>query len=105
VNGNRRARRGRIVVMAAEVKTNHHPRRWRRIKPTGRLASIGKLLVDEPATVVDCNIVDYAAGGACIDLDFDAARRLPPRFVLLHLGRKVRCRVVWRHGRRVGVLF
>ena len=52
--------------------------------------------------VIDCTIVDYSAGGACLDVGFV---NLPQRFELLWGTTKKKCRVVWKAGRRFGVVF
>jgi hypothetical protein len=52
---------------------------------------------------IDCGVVDYSAGGACLEMDGQVS--LPSRFELLFGGAKKRCRLVWRTGRRLGVAF
>lgn len=78
-------------------------RRFNRIRPTGNLSKTGKIIVDPKSPVVDCSIVDYSAGGACIEV---APRTsLPKRFELLYSGTKKKCRVVWVNGSRLGLSF
>jgi hypothetical protein len=79
-----------------------YPRRFARVRPSGR-SSKAKIIVGPKAPVIDCNIIDYSAGGACLDVD--SQTKLPERFELLFGGTKKRCRVVWTAGRRRGVVF
>lgn len=79
------------------------PRRFIRLRPGEKMSSEARLVVGPKAPVVACQIIDYSAGGACIELDGDVA--LPARFELIHGGVKKRCRVVWKRGPRIGLLF
>lgn len=78
-------------------------RRFARIRPGGTISSAASLIVGPKLPVVACNVVDYSAGGACVELAADIT--LPQRFELLHSGTKKKCRIVWRKARRVGVAF
>jgi hypothetical protein len=80
-----------------------HPRRFARIRPTGRDSNVAKLIVGPKAPVIDCKVVDYSPGGACLEIS--GQTKLPDRFELLFGGTKKRCRVVWNVGRRLGVAF
>jgi hypothetical protein len=80
-----------------------YPRRFARVRPTGRNSDAAKLILDPKAPVVDCRIVDYSPGGACLEISGQI--KLPNRFELLFGGTKKRCRVVWSAGRRLGVTF
>jgi hypothetical protein len=80
-----------------------HPRRFARIRPTGRDSNVAKLIVGPKAPVIDCKVVDYSPGGACLEIG--GQTKLPDRFELLFGGTKKRCRVVWNVGRRLGVAF
>ena len=80
-----------------------HPRRFIRVRPTGRDSDGAKLIVDPKAPVIDCRVVDYSPGGACLEVWGQI--NLPNRFELLFGGTKKRCRVVWSAGRRMGVAF
>ena len=53
--------------------------------------------------MIDCRLVDYSPGGACLEIFPVVA--LPERFELLHGAVKKKCRVAWRRGIRVGVAF
>ncbi|NVN86368.1 MAG: PilZ domain-containing protein [Rhodopseudomonas sp.] len=79
------------------------PRRFARVRPSGAMSNKARLIVGPKLPVVDCRIVDYSAGGACIELIRDA--NLPARFELLHGGIKKHCRVVWKRGLRHGLVF
>jgi hypothetical protein len=80
-----------------------HPRRFARVRPTGRISDVAILIVDPKAPVIDCRVVDYSPGGACLEIR--GQTRLPSRFELLFGGTKKHCRVVWSAGRRLGVAF
>lgn len=80
-----------------------HQRRFARLKPTGPMSRFGKIIIDPRTPAVDCLIIDYSAGGACLDIADAAA--LPKRFDLLYAGSRKKCRVVWTTGRRMGVSF
>jgi len=53
--------------------------------------------------VVDCHVIDYSPGGACLEVDPQI--KLPNRFELVFGPTKKRCRTVWTAGRRLGVVF
>lgn len=80
-----------------------HPRRFARVRPSGQVSSVAKIIVDRRVPVIDCSIVDYSAGGACLELASQIS--LPRRFELLHGRTRKRCRLIWTAGRRVGVAF
>ena len=77
-----------------------HPRRFARVRPTGRISDVAILIVDPKAPVVDCRVVDYSPGSACLEIREQTT--LPGRFELLFGGTKKHCRVVWSAGRRLG---
>jgi hypothetical protein len=79
------------------------PRRFARVRPTGRISSEAKLIVGPKAPPVACSVVDYSAGGACLEICGQI--NLPNRFELLFGGTKKRCRIVWKAGQRLGVSF
>jgi hypothetical protein len=80
-----------------------HPRLFTRVRPTGQMSSAAKIIVSPQAPAIDCNVVDYSPGGACLEVR--GQLKLPSRFELLFGGTKKRCRVVWNAGRRLGVAF
>lgn len=79
------------------------PRRFTRVRPTGRNADVAKLIVGPKDPVIDCRVIDYSPGGACLEVF--GQPRLPNRFELLFGGTKKHCRIVWNSGRRLGVAF
>ena len=79
-----------------------YPRRFARVRPAGK-SSAAKLIVGPKAPVIDCRVVDYSPGGACIEVWGQVT--LPNRFELLFGVTRKRCRVVWSSGRRLGVTF
>jgi hypothetical protein len=80
-----------------------YPRRFARVRPTGRNSDAGKLIIGPKDPLIDCRIVDYSPGGACLEIS--AQITVPARFDLLFGGTRKRCRVVWSAGRRMGVAF
>jgi hypothetical protein len=78
-------------------------RRFERVKPSGPLSRSGKVFVDSRSPAIDCVIVDYSAGGACLEVPPRAP--LPNRFELFYAGTRKKCRVVWTKGLRLGVSF
>jgi hypothetical protein len=80
-----------------------HQRRFTRVRPNGRNSDAAKLIVDPKTPVIDCRVVDYSPGGACLEISGQV--KVPNRFELLYGGTKKRCRVVWTAGRRLGVAF
>jgi hypothetical protein len=80
-----------------------YPRLFTRVRPSGKNSSVAKLIVGPKLPVIDCRVVDYSAGGACLEIFGQI--QLPNRFELLFGGTKKRCRVVWSAGRRLGVAF
>ena len=80
-----------------------YPRRFARVRPAGRDSDAAKLITGPRDPVVDCKIVDYSPGGACLEVW--AQTKLPRRFDLLFGGTKKHCRVVWSTGKRIGVAF
>ena len=81
----------------------HQNRRFARVRPSGNLSRFGKIIIDPKSPVIDCGIVDYSAGGACLEVV--PPRSLPQRFELLYSGTRKKCRVVWTRGARLGVSF
>ncbi len=81
----------------------NHPRRFARVRPAGQVSRVGKIIVAPRDPVIDCTIVDYSAGGACLDVG--RVLDLPQRFELLWGTTRKKCRMVWKSGRRAGVVF
>ena len=81
----------------------HHQRLFARTKPQGRISKTAKILFGPKAPVLGCTLIDYSAGGACLQLDKHVD--LPQRFEVLYGTTKKRCRLVWKRGLRIGVAF
>jgi hypothetical protein len=79
------------------------PRRFARLRPSGKVSNTAKIIVDPKVPPIDCTVIDYSAGGACLQVIFGTS--LPNRFELLHGVTRKRCRVVWKQGQRLGVSF
>ena len=80
-----------------------HPRRFVRVKPSGLVSRQAKIITGPAKPVINCTLIDYSPGGACVDLGGQVA--IPDRFELLHVNTKKRCRVAWKRGTRIGVVF
>jgi hypothetical protein len=78
-------------------------RRFARVRPTGLVSKVGKLVVDAKTPAIDCDVIDLSAGGACLQVRSDAT--LPKRFEFLHGGTRRKCSLVWKAGRRLGVSY
>lgn len=78
-------------------------RRFVRIKPSAQISSKAHIITDIKAPMIECRVIDYAAGGACLELD--PGKLVAKKFELLHSGTRKKCRVVWTAGRRIGVSF
>ena len=79
------------------------PRRFARLRPSGKVSNTARIIVGLKVAPIDCTVVDYSAGGACLQVIFGTS--LPNRFELLHGVTRKRCRVVWKQGQRLGVSF
>ena len=78
-------------------------RRFTRVHPSGQTAKSAKILPGPKAAPIDCTVVDYSPGGACLEVF--GQTRLPQRFELLYGSTRKKCRMVWTAGRRLGVAF
>jgi hypothetical protein len=76
-----------------------------RMRPEGRISKTAKIFLGSgpKAPVVDCLLVDYSPGGACLQLEKFVA--VPERFEVLYGTTRKRCRAVWKRGLRIGVVF
>ena len=79
-----------------------HPRRFARVRPAGQVSAVAKIIRAPRDPLIDCTILDYSAGGACLDVGLID---LPLRFELLWGATRKKCRKVWKAGRRIGVAF
>jgi hypothetical protein len=68
------------------------------------MGAAATIIVDPRTPVINCTIVDYSAGGACIEV-CGQRTALPSRFELLYGSIRKKCRVVWSRGVRLGVTF
>jgi len=80
-----------------------YPRLFARTKPSGRISTAAKIFAGANGAAVECVLVDYSAGGACLQLKASVA--LPDRFDVLYGTTRKHCRVVWKRGLRLGVAF
>jgi hypothetical protein len=78
-------------------------RLYPRQRPDGRLSRTAKIVSAPKAPVIECILIDYSAGGACLQLQKHAD--LPPRFEVIYGTTRKRCRLVWKRAMRVGVAF
>ncbi len=79
------------------------PRLYKRIVPTGLVSKRAQIIVGPKSPVIDCTVIDYSAGGACLGLS--GLVNLPNRFDFVYGSVKKRCRLVWQKGLRLGVAF
>ena len=86
-----------------EFAVMQYPRLYARQRPQGRISSVAKICIGPKAPVIECILVDYSAGGACLQLE--KFTTLPDRFEVLYGTTRKRCRVVWKRGLRLGVAF
>jgi hypothetical protein len=92
-----------VVHTEDEFAGMQYPRLYPRQRPQGRLSNVAKIFFDAKSPVIQCILVDYSAGGACLQLEKLIA--LPERFEVLYGTTRKRCRVVWKRGMRIGVAF
>ena len=78
-------------------------RLYPRQRPDGRLSRTAKIVSAPKAPVIECILIDYSAGGACLQLQKHAD--LPPRFEVIYGTTRKRCRLVWKRAMRIGVSF
>jgi hypothetical protein len=78
-------------------------RRFLRVRPSSHSSKVAKIVCGPRDPIIDCTVIDYAPGGACLEVSFGTI--LPSRFELVWAGTKKKCRVVWSKGRRTGVAF
>ena len=79
------------------------PRLHERVAPQGTQPKLAKIIVDAAAPPLDCTVVDYSTGGACLELS--GRPTLPSRFELQYGANRKDCMLVWIRDRRVGVEF
>jgi hypothetical protein len=79
------------------------PRLYKRIAPSGQMSRTGKIILGPKEPILTCTVVDYSAGGACLEVCGRSS--MPDRFEFLYGNVKKKSRVVWRRGVRFGVAF
>jgi len=78
-------------------------RLYKRVRPGGLMSRQAKIVVDPKSPPVDCIVIDYSPGGACLELT--GLHKPPSRFELLYGTTRKKCRLVWSRGIRIGVAF
>lgn len=79
------------------------PRLYKRVRPSGQMARTATIILGPKQPAINCNVIDYSAGGACIEICGQVT--LPSRFELLYGSTRKKCRIVWTKGIRSGVSF
>ena len=79
------------------------PRLYKRVVPSGQMSRTGKIILGPKEPILTCTVIDYSAGGACLEVCGRSS--MPDRFEFLYGGVKKKNRVVWRRGVRLGVAF
>ena len=79
------------------------PRLYQRIRPSGLMLKAGKIVMAPNQPTVNCTVVDYSAGGACLDLGGQLT--VPQRIEFIYGNVRRKCRVVWKRGSRIGVAY
>jgi hypothetical protein len=92
-----------FAVEVISVNKIVNPRRFARVKPSGRVSNAAKIVVGPKDPMIDCALVDFSPGGACLDIGSQVT--LPLHFELIHGNTRKCCRMVWKAGRRIGVTF
>jgi hypothetical protein len=67
------------------------------------MAKTGQIILGPKLPVLTCRVVDYSAGGTCLEIH--GLGPIPDRFEFLYGSVRKKCRVVWRRGVRIGVVF
>jgi hypothetical protein len=67
------------------------------------MAKTGQIIRGPKLPVLTCRVVDYSAGGTCLEIH--GLGPIPDRFEFLYGTVRKKCRVVWRRGVRIGVVF
>ena len=79
------------------------PRLYKRIVPSGQMSKTGKIIIGPKDPIVTCTVLDYSAGGACLEVYGQG--RVPDRFEFIYGNVKKKSRVVWRRGLKFGITF
>ena len=89
--------------MTIESEQMTQQRLYKRITPSGLMSRTGQIIVGPKLPAMTCRVVDYSAGGACLDIYGLGA--VPDRFEFLSGGVRKKSHIVWRRGIRIGVAF
>jgi hypothetical protein len=90
-------------VMTRRSQQMTQPRLYKRVAPSGQMSRTGQIIVGPKLPAMTCRVVDYSAGGACLDIYGLGA--VPDRFEFLYGGVRKKSHIVWRRGIRIGVAF
>jgi hypothetical protein len=90
----------RVTTRQSQQMTQ--PRLYKRVTPSGRMSKTGQIIVGPKLPVLTCRVIDYSAGGACLDI---GPTVVPDRLEFLYGGVRKKSRVVWRRGIRIGLAF
>lgn len=76
----------------------------RRVASRRRTLFSGKIIFNQQSSVFTCIVRNISDTGACLEIESPVG--IPDQFELIveRAGIKADCRVVWRHGKRIGVL-
>jgi PilZ domain len=77
----------------------------KRIQIRRRTLKLGKIIFNGRQSVIDCTVRNLSQTGACLELPTGVG--FPPSFDLMMAseGWQRSCRVKWRNGNRIGVVF
>ena len=67
------------------------------------MSKTGQIIVGPKVPALTCRVVDYSAGGACLDIY--GLGSVPDRFEFHYGGVRKKSHIVWRRGIRIGVAF
>jgi hypothetical protein len=95
--------RPRCALLTRVFAMQQMKRLFERVRPAGRISRTAKIILGPKMPVIECQLIDYSAGGACIQLEKHC--ELPNRFDLLYGTSQKRCRIVWKRGLRLGLTF
>jgi hypothetical protein len=92
-----------VSIVTRQSQQMTQPRLYKRITPSGQMSRTGQIVAGPKLPVLTCRVVDYSAGGACLEIY--GLGVVPDRFEFLYGGVKKKSHVVWRRGFRIGVAF
>jgi PilZ domain len=74
-----------------------------RFEPKGLVAKSGQLFLSPSGDPIECRIVDFSSGGAC--LETSTQLDLPHRFEFRHGGVRRFCFLAWKRRYRLGITY